>query len=179
MKLPNKYNWLNNLQLPITIVEGLKLYGTLEAAGTADNPTILKWPKEVGGWEANYYNKDSIPWCGLFVALVCRRAGKEVVNNYLRALSWSSFGMTLKPEQVGLGDVMTFTRKGGGHVGFYIAEDATHYHVLGGNQSDSVNITRIAKNRIYSGNRPRYTIKPLSVRKYWIEASGEVSENEA
>lgn len=179
MIIQNKYKWLHALALPRTIVEGIKLYGTLEVAGNGNNPTILKWAKELGGWEANYYTKDSIPWCGLFAAIVAKRAGKNVVKNYLRALSWSSFGTLINKAEVGLGDVLIFTRNGGGHVGFYIAEDKTHYHVLGGNQSDRVNITRIAKSRLYSCNRPKYNLKPRSVKKYWMNAIGPVSENEA
>jgi uncharacterized protein (TIGR02594 family) len=160
-------------------VEGLKLHGTLEAKGAANNPIILQWAKEVGGWEGNYYTNDSIPWCGLFAAVVAKRAGKTVVKNYLGALSWSSFGTLINKSDVGLGDILTFIRPGGGHVGFYIAEDATAYHVLGGNQSDSVNITRIAKIRLYSCNRPQYNNKPLSVKKYWMAADGNLSTNEA
>jgi len=33
-------------------------------------------------------------------------------------------------------------------VGFYVGEDATHLHVLGGNQGDAVSITRIPKDRL-------------------------------
>lgn len=43
---------------------------------------------------------------------------------------------------------MTFTRPGGGHVGLYVGEDASHYHILGGNQSNSVRISRIEKKRL-------------------------------
>ena len=43
---------------------------------------------------------------------------------------------------------MTFKRPGGGHVGFYVGEDSTAYHVLSGNQFDKVGITRIDKSRL-------------------------------
>jgi len=78
-----------------------------------------------------------------------------------------------------LGDILVFSRKGGGHVGFYVAEDATAYHVLGGNQSDSVSITRIAKSRLYSCQRAAYNITPSSVKKYFMDATGKLSANEA
>lgn len=39
-------------------------------------------------------------------------------------------------------------------MGFYWAEDDDAYHVLGGNQSNSVNITRIAKDRLLSARWP-------------------------
>jgi len=46
-----------------------------------------------------------------------------------------------------LGDVLIFTRGIGGHVGIYVREDDKCYHVLGGNQSDSVYITSKGKER--------------------------------
>lgn len=180
MKLTNKYKWLLQVaDLPWVIAEGLKEYGVFEWKGAENNPKILAWADEVGGWERNYYTKDSIPWCGLYVAVIAKRAKKEVVKNYLRAMSWANFGKAINPDQAGLGDVLVFSRNGGGHVGFYIAEDKTHYHVLGGNQSDQVNIRRIAKSRLYSVNRPNYRNQPKSVEPLWVAANGIVSNNEA
>jgi len=48
-----------------------------------------------------------------------------------------------------------------GHVGFYAGEDATHYHVLGGNQSDSISITRIRKTRLRDGGIRWPSVFPL------------------
>lgn len=172
-----KYKHLSKGLLPRVIQEAMKLNGIVETAGDGDNKTILAWADEVGGWEANYYTKDSIPWCGLFAAVVCKRAGKKVPKNYLRALSWASFGTPVKDAM--LGDVLVFTRNGGGHVGFYIAEDLTAYHVLGGNQSDKVSITRIAKSRLYSIQRPHYNTPPDTVKSYVVAANGQLSTNEA
>jgi uncharacterized protein (TIGR02594 family) len=116
MALPAQYAWLSNEPGPKMILEALKLFGTVEAAGAKDNPTILAWAVEVG--LAKTYSHDSIPWCGLFVAVVAKRAGKEVVDSPLWALSWAEFG---KPAEGGamLGDVLTFKRDGGGHVALY------------------------------------------------------------
>lgn len=196
MKLPKTYNWLNKINPPLMVKAALKLYGTKEVAGSGDNPTILKWADEVAEaaptnynkWVGAWYDKDSIPWCGLFMAIVAVRSKKidQLPTNYLRALAWANFGREVMvknndPEDVAsLGDVLTFTRKGGGHVGIYIAEDATHYHVLGGNQSDSVSFSRIAKARLYSVQRPIWKIaKPKSVKPYRVKAEGLISTNEA
>lgn len=176
-KLPNKYSYLLAADMPLTIRKAMELYGTLETAGTANNPVIIAWAKEVGQDVANVYKADSIPWCGLFAAVVAKRAGKAVVKSPLWALSWSNFGQeVLNP---GLGDVLVFTRNGGGHVGFYVGEDATCYHVLGGNQSDSVNIARINKARLYTARRPSYKLAPSTVKAVALHASGAVSTNEA
>ena len=145
MTLPLQYAWLAKEGAPKMLVEALKLFGTLEAPGTKDNPVIMGWAKEVGLMKT--YSHDSVPWCGLFMAVVAKRAGKTVVDSPLWALSWADFGE--HPTVPMLGDVMTFKRQGGGHVALYVGEDAHAYHVLGGNQSDSVCITRIEKQRLY------------------------------
>jgi uncharacterized protein (TIGR02594 family) len=64
----------------------------------------------------------------------------------VRALAWSTWGCRLLVPRVGC--ILTFTRAGGGHVGFYVGEDDTHFHVLGGNQGDAVSITRISRERL-------------------------------
>jgi hypothetical protein len=79
-----------------------------------------------------------------------------------------------------LGDILTFKRNGGGHVGIYVGEDNTHYHVLGGNQNNQVNVMRIAKNRLNQARRTAWKIaQPASVRVIKLEAKGLISTNEA
>lgn len=175
MALPAQYAWLSAETGPKMLVEALKLYGTLEAPGSKDNPVILGWASEIG--QGKTYSHDSIPWCGLFIGVVARRAGKDVVSSPLWALSWADFG---KPAgQPMLGDVLTFKRNGGGHVALYVGEDSSAYHCLGGNQSDKVCITRIAKSRLYKARRPIYNEQPKNVRKVILAATGKLSTNEA
>jgi uncharacterized protein (TIGR02594 family) len=157
------------------VTEALKLFGTVETPGSGNNPTIMAWAAETG--LKSIYTADSVPWCGLFMAVVAKRAGKPLVSSPLWALSWSKFG-----EQGGqprLGDVLTFKREGGGHVTLYIGEDQSCYHVLGGNQSDAVTITRIRKDRLYSARRHYAIGPPASARPYVLAATGVVSSNEA
>jgi uncharacterized protein (TIGR02594 family) len=175
--LPQRYGWLAREPGPRMLVEALKLFGTMEKRGSANNPTIVAWAKEVGGEVADAYKADSIPWCGLFMALVARRAGKEVPKHPLWALSWSAFGA--KSPAAALGDVLVFVRNGGGHVGLYVGEDKAAFHVLGGNQSDRVFITRIAKARLYAVRRPLYRVQPANVRPIYVDSVGALSLNEA
>lgn len=96
-----------------------------------------------------------IPWCGDFVQTCIKRAlpdepftGRVAQNPYL-AYNWKDFGTPCVPC---VGAVMDFWRGSPasiyGHVGFYLSEDATHYHIVGGNQSNKVSVTKIAKNRL-------------------------------
>lgn len=176
-KLPTKYRWLASEGAPRMLVEGLKLYGTIETPGTPNNPTIIAWAQEMGNNVADVYKADSIPWCGLFMAIVAKRAGKEVPKSPLWALAWSTFGNHVDVPM--LGDVLVFTRQGGGHVGLYVGEDDTAYHVLGGNQSDKVSIARIAKTRLYISRRPIYSIaQPSNIRRIILTPDGIISSNE-
>lgn len=176
MTIPNSYKWLENISpLPKIVSESLALLGTLERPGAGSNPSIISWAKETG--LAAKYSSDDIPWCGLFVALVAQRAGKEVVANPLWARNWEKFGT--KSPSPSLGDVLVFVRNGGGHVGIYIGEDARTYHVLGGNQSDKVCIVRIQKSRCVAVRRPIYNVQPFSVKPYHLSIGGSVSTNEA
>lgn len=173
--LPTKYKFLDQEGAPKMLVEALKLYGTEEIRGTENNPVILEWAKEIN---ENGFVADSIPWCGLFVGVVAKRAGKELPINPLWALNWIKFGT--KVDQAMLGDVLIFHRHGGGHVGIYVGEDSNCYHVLGGNQGDKVSIVRIEKFRLAGIRKPIYSIgQPPNVRQIFFKQSGEISKNES
>lgn len=185
--------YLRNEQGPLMLTEALKLYGTKEVIGSGNNPVILAWADEVAAhvktnyakWAGNWFDKDSIAWCGLFMAVVACRASQDRPSRfppvqYLSALEWANFGVAVGKKQAMLGDTLVFQRTGGGHVGLYVGEDTTHYHVLGGNQSDMVNIMRLEKTRCVAVRRPPYIITPGNVRKIILSSAGvPVSTNEA
>lgn len=156
---------------------GRKGCGAVGAQGSADNPVILGWAKELG--LAKVYNRDETPWCGLFAAIVAKRAGKALPSQPLWARSWVNFGKdgNAKPQ---LGDVLVFRRgEVSGHVGLYIGEDYGAFHVLGGNQSNGVTITRIAKDRCIAVRRPVYKAAPATAKPVELAATGALSANEA
>jgi uncharacterized protein (TIGR02594 family) len=174
-QLPEQYNWLIRPDAPQVIKEALIMYGTVEFKGAADNPLILAWAKEIGSKAGIEYDHDEIPWCGLFVAVRAKRAGFPLPAIAVRASSWDAWGQAAdKPR---LGDVLRFQRPGGGHVGFYVGEDATAYHVLGGNQGDAVTISRLTKDRCVAVRRA-WPVSPATVPVF-LKPTGKVSENEA
>jgi uncharacterized protein (TIGR02594 family) len=176
MNLPNEYAWLLQEPGPKMLLEALKLYNTTEVPGDEDNPMIIDWAIEAG--LRRDYIHDSTAWCGLFMAIVAKRAGKAIPANPLWALNWAKFG-TKVSNGAKLGDVLVFKRTGGGHVALYVGEDDASYHCLGGNQSDKVNIVRKLKSRIYAIRRPIYTNQPANVRKIILNSSGTIDDREA
>jgi len=129
--------------------------GTREAAGPPSNPAILGWAKRLGTRVlGTVYNADDVPWCGVFVAACLDEVGVDPPPIAMRAMSWAAWGLNLRPERLAPGAVLVFERPGGGHVGFYVGEDATAYHVLGGNQGDAVTIARLLKSRCVARRLP-------------------------
>lgn len=174
MTIPDQYKWLTDEPGPKMLLEALKLYGTHETPGIADNPIIMEWAKEL---KLDWYPHDSTPWCGLEMGIVAKRADKVPPPGLLAALNWVKFGK--KVDVPMLGDVLIFTRTGGGHVTLYIGEDSEAYHCLGGNQGDQVDIARISKSRLHAARRPDYLTQPANVRSIYLSNSGGLSKNEA
>ena len=169
------YSWLKNKTSPNILKEAVKLIGTKEIKGKDHNPIILGWAKELG--LEKIYKTDEIPWCGLFVALVVKRATFKPVSQPLWARAWVGFGT--KQNSAMLGDVLIFSRGSGGHVGLYVGEDNDCYHILGGNQGDEVKATRIRKNRLLGIRRCPWRIQqPDAVKRISLTSTGDISINE-
>lgn len=176
-KFPDQYLWLKSEPGPKILKEAVNLYGTIEVPGQANNPFIMGWAKELG-LQATYTG-DEIPWCGLFAAVCAHRAGYKLPDKPLWALSWTNWGNPV--EKPMLGDILTFKRPGGGgHVGLYVGEDVMSYHVLGGNQSDAVTVTRISRSRFHKARRSPFELgQPDNVRSVILSQTGKLSANEA
>lgn len=161
------------------LAEAENLMGTAEVLGPRSNPVILDWAKNL---DVNYPG-DDVAWCGLFVAhCIGSTMPDEILpGNPLGARRWETFGDPAAPR---LGAVMVFWRKsqtsGLGHVGFYTGEDDTAYRILGGNQTDKVCLTWIAKDRFVKARWPRSAASlgggGAIVR---VDRDGDLSGNEA
>ena len=153
-----------------------KYIGLSEIGATNKHPTIDAWAKSLSGkWLIGQ------PWCGTFCAQVFKEAGlgSKIPKEFFRAKEWEKAGTKL--DKPAYGCIVTFTRDGGGHVGFVVGKTSKGMlKVLGGNQSNQVNIMdfdpkRVTSYRwISSGSLPhehRYDLPVL--------AAGRISTNEA
>ena len=122
-----------------------------EVPGPRSNATILGWLVKLKAW----WKDDATPWCGVFVGYVMQEYGFPIPRDWMRAKAWADWGVNLRTTHLAPGAVLIFGREGGGHVGYYVGEDATHYHVFGGNQSDSVNTMRLGKGRLIAARWPK------------------------
>lgn len=156
----------------------MQLVGTREIPGPANNKSIMEWAKEV--CVEKIYLNDATAWCGLAMAKVMKDAGKlHNLTGYsiLRAKDWATVG--IRVDEAMLGDILVFKRPGGFHVAIYAGESKDAYLVLGGNQSDSYNLTWMPKSRLYAVRRLPYTNMPATVKKYHLDRTGALSQNEA
>ena len=142
-----------------------------------DTARLRQWFDRSVAW----IDPREIPWCGAFVA-TCFRQWDPLIKlpkNPLGARNWNTFDVATGPQ---LGACLVFWRGSPsgwqGHVGFYWGEDAACYHVLGGNQSNAVTITRIAKNRLLDARWPFHHPQPHKI--IHLSPSGvPVTTNEA
>lgn len=125
--------------------------GLREIPGPKHNRTIVGWLTKLRAW----WMDDETPWCGVFVAHCMQEAGLPFPKTYMRAKAWSDYGALLRRDRLAPGAILVFDRKGGGHVGFYVGEDAGFYYVLGGNQSNAVNVMKLGKSRLVASRWPR------------------------
>lgn len=159
--------------------EARNLIGTREEPGKGSNEVIIGWAHELG---IEDYIGDDIPWCGLFVAhcIGSQLPEEPLPANPLGARRWGRFGN----ETVAcLGSILVFWREskqsGNGHVGLYWGEDDKYFHVLGGNQSNSVTVARLDKSRLLTTRWP-LTAAQISRIKRTATAKGRLlSQNEA
>lgn len=155
---------------PKWLKEARACIGEREIPGPRHNSWIAKGWARLG---VPWFNDDETPWCGFFVAHCIDAVGLPYPKLFPRALAWSEWGKACPPT---VGAIVTFKRRGGGHVGFLVGENASNFYVLGGNQSNMVNIQPIAKNRMHAIRWPVSTALPTPGLPRM--AGGAVSTNE-
>lgn len=139
-----------------------RFIGTGEVPGSMDNPQIMAMLRLDGDWPEH----DEVPWCSAFVNYICWLLRLPRSKN-LRARSWLNVGRPVSLLQASVGfDVVILQRGGGnqpgpevieapGHVGFYAGVEGNDILILGGNQGNSVNVSRYPDSRL------------LGVRRLW------------
>lgn len=146
-----------------------------------DFDELYRWLKSAG----ISVNPKTTPWCGDAVETAILRAlpDEPLPSNPAASINWLPFGTELKAPSYGAVLIFWRGKPDGwqGHIGFYVGEDSTHYHVLGGNQSDRISVTRIAKNRLRKGGIRWPTGYPLPTSGVIMRKKDGlvVTENEA
>lgn len=146
---------------PIDVARAEMSLNVREIPGSRSNPRIVMYHQTTKGGAAS----DETPWCSSFVNFCVEQAGLRGTDSK-RALSWHEEGwsedVTASPRE---GDVVVFRRNGpsgsGGHVGFWISQSSDNIRVLGGNQSNTINITNFPRD----GNLGQTHYQLASIRR--------------
>lgn len=139
------------IQRPLWLQAGLALIGVKEGPGSKDNKAIIDWAKDEGGSIAETYTHDSIPWCALFANHTLTKAGLKGTET-LWALDFAGKWPSVKLNGPAIGAFAPMLRNGGGHIGIVVGKDQHgNIMLLGGNQSDAVNIKPFARSRLNKG----------------------------
>ncbi|WP_165926901.1 TIGR02594 family protein [Tepidamorphus gemmatus] len=90
-------------------------------------------------------------WCADFINLVERKAGREGVGSRL-ATAYLDYGTKVSKPQPG--DIVVLTRRGGGHVGYFVGWDDGKIVLLSGNHGRKVAIGTYPTSRVLGYRRP-------------------------
>ena len=141
-----------------------------------NNKSLRDWLKSDGN---TLGDPAQLPWCGDFMetCLALTLPYEVLPANPYYALNWRGFGVPLNI--IAAGAIAPFTRPGGGHIAMVVGHDKSTFHVLGGNQSNAVTITRIAKNRLAGSLRWPKTYPLPTAELPFTTLDATVSQNEA
>jgi len=123
-----------------------KEQGTHEVRGRSANPRILAYHATTD----LHSRSDEIAWCSSFINWCLKQCGIKGTNS-AGAISWKNWGSASSPRYGAIAVInnpamarssLTAT---GNHCGFLVEETKTHYVLLGGNQSNSVKVSRFPK----------------------------------
>lgn len=136
-----------------------RFIGIEEISGQLDNPLIMAMLK----LDMNWPEHDEVPWCSAFANWICWLARLPRSKN-LRARSWLEVGRGIPLKDAVVGDIIVLKRGSGdqpgpevidapGHVGFFAGHSGMFIEVLGGNQSDTVKVSRYLASRLLGVRR--------------------------
>lgn len=144
--------------------------GVREIPGAQHNAQVLAFFAKAG---FPGIDNDEVAWCAGFVNACLEESGISGSKS-LAARSFLTWGKEVSKPQPG--DIVVFWRNSPtswqGHVGFYVDETSTHIRVLGGNQSNEVNVSSYSKAQLLGYRTP---VKPGNSRTYRAGTLGLVT----
>ena len=137
-----------------------RFIGIAEVDGPVSDPHVLAMLR----LDAKWVEDDETPWCSAFVNYVAWLL-RLPRSKSLAARSWLNVGLPVMLDEAEPAfDVVILKRGSGkqpgpevtrapGHVGFFAAQEGARIWMLGGNQSDSVNVQSYPEGRLLGVRR--------------------------
>lgn len=124
---------------------GGEVTASVGRSGGGDSLSIAR--RYLGG---NPTGRSSL-WCADFINLVERKAGREGAGSRL-ATAYLDYGTKVSKPQPG--DIVVLTRRGGGHVGYFVGWEDGKIVLLSGNHGKKVGIGTYPASRVLGYRRP-------------------------
>ena len=144
------------------------------------NPKILAYFKDAGHPQIK---DDETAWCAAFVGAMLKRSGSQGTGS-LVARSYLNWGEPVDLADAKPGDIVVFARGNStwqGHVGFFVKRQGAFIEVLGGNQSNQVNIQRYSTANLLGVRREKLSLpqtpaapEPFNLIQWLIDAIGRL-----
>ena len=138
--------------------------GTKEIRGPKHNKVVLAFYADVGH---SWVDNDEVAWCAAFVGAMLERSGMRSTRS-LAARSYLQWGNKVAVDDAKPGDIVVFKRGNSsweGHVAFFVRQTKASIYVLGGNQSNAVNVKAYPKSKLLGIRRAEGGLIPdMSVR---------------
>lgn len=134
---------------PAWMIHGLRELGTAEVPGDGDNPRILEYHQAT----MLKATADSVPWCAAFTNWCLAQARITGTKSAL-ARSFLAWGVSVHSRYGVVVVLKRGTQPLQGHVGFLVDEDGDACWLLGGNQSNRVNIQPYPRDHILGYRMP-------------------------
>jgi uncharacterized protein (TIGR02594 family) len=134
---------------PAWIKIAYKERGQTEIPGPEENPRISEYFATIGA--KKNYRDDVDDWASAFVEWSFNKAGITGPKND-DPFAWLRWGEKLNQPRVGCVVVLSFS--GLRHVGFFFSDNGESILVLGGNQNDTVNVSRYSKSSVIAYRVP-------------------------
>jgi uncharacterized protein (TIGR02594 family) len=137
-----------------------RFVGVHEVQGAASNPQVLAMLRLDETWPEG----DDVPWCSAFMNYIAWLL-RLPRSKDLRARSWLQVGRSVNLEEAESSfDVVIFKTDepdqpdasvidAHGHVGFFAGREGENLLILGGNQSDAVNVSQFPVARVLGVRR--------------------------
>lgn len=137
-----------------------RFIGTKEIPGSRDNPQVLAMLQLDAAWP----DGDEVPWCSAFTNYVAWLL-RLPRSKSLSARSWLAVGTPVPLEKARANSDVVILKRGEGdqpgpevlaapgHVGFFSGLIDDNVYLLGGNQSNQVNVSSFPKSRVLGVRR--------------------------
>jgi uncharacterized protein (TIGR02594 family) len=129
-----------------------------------NNPKVVAYFKDSGNAGVK---DDATAWCAAFVGAMLKRAGRKGTG-MLTARSYLDWGIPVDRKDAKPGDIVIFKRGNSswqGHVAFFVKDRGDVIDVLGGNQSNAVNVKGYSATSLLGIRRDPLASKPVAASK--------------